>query len=65
MPAKSKAQARAMFAAKEGKSTLGIPASVGAEFTKDMGKGDMKALPERKRFKRRKSELEDVPHRRK
>jgi hypothetical protein len=32
MPATSKAQLRAMFAAKAGKSTLGIPKSVGADF---------------------------------
>jgi len=33
MPAKSKAQFRAMQAAAHGKSTLGIPESVGKEFT--------------------------------
>jgi hypothetical protein len=32
MPVVSEAQRRAMYAAKEGKSTLGIPKSVGAEF---------------------------------
>ena len=32
MPIVSEAQRRAMFAAKEGKSTLGIPQKVGAEF---------------------------------
>jgi hypothetical protein len=32
MPAKSKAQLRAMYAAKAGNSTLGIPKSVGADF---------------------------------
>ena len=32
MPAKSKAQFRAMQAAAHGKSTLGIPAKVGKEF---------------------------------
>jgi hypothetical protein len=32
MPATSKAQLRAMYAAKAGKSTLGIPKSVGADF---------------------------------
>ncbi len=32
MPIVSEAQRRAMFAAKEGKSTLGIPKSVGADF---------------------------------
>lgn len=34
MPAKSSKQLKAMFAAKAGKSTLGIPASVGSEFVK-------------------------------
>src|ERR1051325_10468791 len=34
MPAKSKAQFRAMQAAAHGQSTLGIPASVGKEFVK-------------------------------
>lgn len=32
MPAKSKAQLRAMYAAASGHSTLGIPAKVGQEF---------------------------------
>ena len=32
MPIKSEAQRRAMYAAKAGKSTLGIPQKVGAEF---------------------------------
>lgn len=32
MPPVSEAERRAMFAAKEGRSTLGIPQSVGAEF---------------------------------
>lgn len=43
MPPKSKAQARAMFAAAEGKSTKGIPQKVGKEFTKSVPKG----LPEK------------------
>lgn len=46
-PASSKAQFRAMYAAKTGHSTLGIPKSVGADFvaaTKNPGK-----LPARKR----------------
>ena len=45
MPAKSKAQWGAMQAAKAGKSTLGIPPSVGREFTKG---GKPKNLPKRK-----------------
>lgn len=32
MPARSKQQLKAMYAAKAGKSTLGIPQKVGAEF---------------------------------
>lgn len=37
-PAVSDAQRRAMFAASKGKSTLGIPKSVGKEFVKsDLG----------------------------
>ena len=34
MPTRSEAQRRAMQAAKAGKSTLGIPKKVGAEFIK-------------------------------
>ena len=34
MPPVSENQRRAMYAAKEGKSTLGIPKKVGAEFVK-------------------------------
>jgi hypothetical protein len=36
-PAVSDAQRKAMFAATKGKSTLGIPRSVGQEFTKGLG----------------------------
>lgn len=46
MPAVSEAQRRAMFAAAEGKSTLGIPKKVGAEFAKADEGGK---LPEKKR----------------
>ena len=46
MPLVSKAQTRAMHAAKEGRSTLGIPKSVGADF---VAAGKAKPnLPERK-----------------
>jgi hypothetical protein len=45
MPIESKAQQRAMYAAKEGKSTLGIPQKVGSEFVA-AGKAKAK-LPER------------------
>jgi len=48
MPPVSGAQAKAMFAAKNGKSTLGIPKAVGEEFTEDLAPGDVKDLPERK-----------------
>ena len=55
MPAKSKAQARAMFAAASGHSTLGIPQSVGQEFSS--ATHNVKGLPERlgKLAKKRKS----------
>jgi hypothetical protein len=46
MPATSKAQLRAMYAAKEGKSTLGIPKSVGEDFTS--ATKSTKGLPEKK-----------------
>ena len=45
MPVKSQAQRRAMYAAKEGKSTLGIPQKVGAEFIAATPKGAK--LPEK------------------
>lgn len=46
MPIESKAQERAMYAAKAGHSTLGIPAKVGKEFVK-AGPAS-KDLPEKK-----------------
>ena len=45
MPAISKRQARAMFAAASGKSTLGIPQSVGKEFAQ--ATHNVSKLPER------------------
>ena len=45
MPVVSEAQRRAMFAAKAGKSTLGIPKSVGEEFIAATPKGAK--LPEK------------------
>lgn len=45
MPVQSKAQLRAMYAAKEGKSTLGIPQNVGKEFTEKTT--TTKGLPEK------------------
>ena len=55
MPAKSKAQARAMFAAASGKSNIGIPKKVGKEFSAAQhkaGKGSVKRLPSRKKGKK-------------
>lgn len=56
MPDESQKQRRAMFAAKEGHSTLGIPKKVGAEFIaadkvmgKFQGKGKMESLKGRAR----------------
>jgi len=45
VPVVSEAQRRAMYAAKEGKSTLGIPKSVGEEFIAATPAG--KKLPEK------------------
>jgi hypothetical protein len=47
MPVVSKAQNAAMHAAEEGKSTLGIPQSVGAEMVAGQKPGDVKRLPMR------------------
>lgn len=44
MPAVSGKQLRAMFAAKSGNSTLGIPTSVGKEFVKATPKKKRKTL---------------------
>ena len=49
MPPVSQAQRKAMYAAAEGKSTLGIPRKVGEEFTAADKPGK---LPARKRRKR-------------
>lgn len=46
MPVVSEAQRRAMYAAKEGHSTLGIPQKVGADFIAATPPG--KKLPQRK-----------------
>lgn len=46
MPATSQAQRKAMYAAAEGKSTLGIPPKVGKEFVAADAGGK---LPERKK----------------
>lgn len=47
MPVVSERQRRAMYAAKEGKSTLGIPKAVGAEFIAATPPG--KKLPKTKK----------------
>lgn len=47
MPSVSKAQNAAMHAAAEGKSTLGIPQSVGREFSEAQAPGSVKKLPAR------------------
>jgi hypothetical protein len=53
-PAVSQRQAKAMYAAAEGHSTLGIPANVGKEFTAGFKghKGSVKRLPAQKRSRR-------------
>jgi hypothetical protein len=51
MPSKSKQQRKAMFAAKAGKSNIGIPPKVGAKFVaadKGKSKADLAKLPLRK-----------------
>lgn len=51
MPSESQAQRGAMFAAKAGKSTLGIPKKVGRDFIaadKGRSKADLARLPLRK-----------------
>lgn len=47
MPSVSKAQNAAMHAAAAGKSTIGIPQSVGKEFSDAQAPGSVKKLPER------------------
>jgi hypothetical protein len=47
MPDVSQAQRRAMFAAKEGKSTLGIPQKVGSEFIAADKSAGMPSLPKK------------------
>jgi hypothetical protein len=46
MPSVSKAQNAAMWAAREGKSNIGIPQSVGREFTTAQAPSSVKKLPE-------------------
>lgn len=52
MPMKSKAQNRAMHAAAEGKSNLGIPKKVAKEFAKAQHGKSLKGLPEKKKAKK-------------
>jgi hypothetical protein len=49
MPMESQAQAAAMHAAAEGRSTIGIPKSVGKKFVKDSHGQSVKKLPKRVR----------------
>jgi hypothetical protein len=58
MPAKSKAQFRAMQAAAHGKSTLGISPSVGKDFVQ--ATSSPKSLPERKAKERKKSQKQHM-----
>lgn len=60
MPVVSKAQNAAMHAAAAGKSTIGIPQSVGREFVEASHGEDVKALPQRKRPTRRRSPVETL-----
>lgn len=53
MPVVSRAQNAAMHAAAQSKSTIGIPRSVGAEFTAGQSKGALKGLPEHVKAKKR------------
>jgi hypothetical protein len=53
MPPVSQAQRKAMYAAAEGKSTLGIPQSVGDEFTEADKPGK---LPARKKAKKKRGD---------
>lgn len=47
MPFRSQQQAKAMYAAASGHSTLGIPASVGQKFVAHAAPGGIKKLPKR------------------
>jgi hypothetical protein len=53
VPVVSRREFRAMKAAEEGKSKLGIPKAVGAEFVKATPKGLLTSLPERVNKKKR------------
>ena len=55
MPAKSKAQNRALHAAASGHSTLGIPRKVGKEYAKAQHGKSTKGLPEHVKRKSRRS----------
>jgi hypothetical protein len=54
MPVVSKAQNAAMHAAAAGKSTIGIPKSVGQRYVADSAGVSVKKLPEHKRPKKKK-----------
>lgn len=53
MPMKSKAQNRAMHAAAQGKSNLGIPKKVAKEFVSAQHGKSLKGLPEKKKAKKK------------
>lgn len=55
MPVVSEAQRKAMYSAKAGKSTLGIPKKVGAEFVKADTGGKLPEHVDDKRTKRQKA----------
>lgn len=55
MPPRSEAQRKAMYSAKEGKSTLGIPKKVGAEFVQADKGGKLPEKVSDKRSKRQKA----------
>lgn len=52
MPMRSKSQNRAMHAAAEGKSNVGIPKSVAKKFVKEQSGKSLKGLPEKKKVKK-------------
>ena len=53
MPIESQAQRGAMYAAAEGKSTLGIPKKVGKEFVRSDKPGKLKEFVDRRRHAKR------------
>jgi hypothetical protein len=64
VPVVSQAQNAAMHAAAQGKSTLGIPASVGKEFTVDQAPGSVKKLPKRVKSMHKRGSISNRQHER-